>query len=159
LTAARLGEARRARWDEIDLAGKVWTVPKDRMKSHREHRVALSDAAVELLQELPRTSKFVFPGARAETVSDRLLLNQLKAMGHDVTIHGFRSTFRTWAAEQTGFPREVIEAALAHAVGDATERAYQRGDMFEKRAQLMNQWATYLSTLLQTKVIPLKVVA
>jgi len=159
LTAARMGEATKTRWDEIDLNVKVWAIPKGRMKSHREHRVALSDAAVELLQELPRTSEFVFPGERAVTVSDRLLLKQLKAMGYDVTVHGFRSTFRTWAAEQTSFPREVIEAALAHAVGDATERAYQRGDMFEKRAQLMNQWATYLSTPLQTKVIPLKVVA
>ena len=159
LTAARMGEALQARWSEIDLNAKVWTIPKERMKSLREHRVALSDAAVELLQELPRTSEFVFPGERAVTVSDRLLLKQLKAMGYDVTVHGFRSTFRTWAAEQTSIPREVIEAALAHAVGDATERAYQRGDMFEKRAQLMNQWATYLSTPLQTKVIPLKGVA
>jgi integrase len=159
LTATRTAEALGARWAEIDLAGKVWTVPKERMKSHREHRVALSDAAVELLQGLPKSSEFVFPGERAVTVSDRLLLKQIKDMGYDITVHGFRSTFRTWAAERTSFPREVIEVALAHAFGDATERAYQRGDMFEKRAELMNQWATYLSTPLQTKIIPLKVVA
>jgi integrase len=156
LTAARSGEALQARWSEIDLAGKVWVIPKERMKSHREHRVALNDAAVELLQGLPRTSEFVFPGERAVTVSGRLLPKQLKAMGYNVTVHGFRSTFRDWAAERTNFTGDVAEAALAHAVGDATERAYQRGDLFEKRSKLMNAWANYLTTPPAGNVVLLK---
>jgi integrase len=158
LTAVRAGEALQARWAEIDLSTKVWTIPAERMKSHREHRVALSDAAVALLQALPKSSEYVFPGERAVTVSDHLLIKHLRAMGLTCTTHGFRSTFRTWAAERTSFPREVIEAALAHAVGDATERAYQRGDMFEKRSKLMNAWATYLNTPATGSVVPLKVV-
>jgi integrase len=159
LTAARTNEVLGAKWDEIDLNDKIWVIPKERMKAHRDHRVALSGVAMELLQQLPRSSEYLFPGERAVTVSDKLLLLHVKAMGYTYTVHGFRSTFRTWAAEQTSFPPHVIEEALAHKVGTATERAYQRGDMFEKRAQLMNQWATYLSTPLQTKVIPLKGVA
>jgi integrase len=160
LTATRTKEVLGAQWDEIDLSGKVWTVPKERMKSHREHRVALSDAAVELLQALPKSeSRLVFPGERAATISHNLLLKYLNGMGLTCTVHGFRATFRTWAAEQTSFPREVIEQALAHVVGDTTERSYQRGDLFEKRAKLMNQWATYLTTPVTASVVPLKVVA
>jgi len=134
LTATRTKEVLGARWDEIDLPGKVWVIPKERTKSHREHRVALSDAAVELLKALPKSeSRLVFPGERAATISHNLFLKYLNGMDLTCTVHGFRSTFSTWAAERTSFPREVIEAALAHAVGDATERAYQRGDVLERR--------------------------
>jgi integrase len=146
LTAARTSEVINARWDEIDLRAKVWTVPAERMKSGREHRVPLSDAAVRILDRMQgvRENDHVFPGERREALSNMAFLMLLRRMGHaELTAHGFRSTFRTWAAECTNYPREVVEAALAHIVGDATEQAYQRGDMFEKRRRLMTTWAEY----------------
>jgi integrase len=146
LTGARTNESIGAQWSEFDLSGKVWTVPAERMKAGREHRVPLSAAAVEILRRMEnvREGELVFPGDRRAALSNMAMLMLLRRMGReDLTVHGFRSTFRTWAAECTSFPREVIEAALAHLVGDATERAYQRGDLFEKRRRLMDGWAAY----------------
>jgi integrase len=144
LTAARTGEVIGAEWKEFDQTAKVWTVPANRMKSNREHRVPLSDRAVEIVRIMQsrRENDFVFPG-RNGGLSNMSLLAMLRTMGHSITAHGFRSTFRTWAAEHTDFPRELAEAALAHVVGDKVEQAYQRGDLFEKRRRLMQAWADY----------------
>jgi integrase len=147
LTAARTGEVIEARWSEIDLAAKAWTVPAVRMKADREHRIPLSEAALTVLRamrENRRDEDLAFPGAKpGRPISDMSMLVLLRRMGHEVTVHGFRSTFRTWAAERTTFQREVIEAALAHVLGNKVEAAYQRGDMFEKRRKLMAAWAAY----------------
>jgi integrase len=146
LTAARTGEIIGARWPEIDTANRVWTVPGDRMKSGREHRVPLSNAAMAVLKRVRDDGEeFVFPGARkGQGLSNMALLVLLGRMGRgDVTAHGFRSTFRDWAAERTNFPREVAEAALAHVLEDKTEAAYQRGDMLDKRRRLMDGWAEF----------------
>jgi integrase len=145
LTAARSGEVRGAVWSEIDLKAKVWIIPAARMKSGREHRVPLVPAAVELLEGLPRMAgtDLVFPGSRGQPLSDRTLLAVLRRMDVDVTAHGFRSTFRDWCGEHTNFPREIAEAALAHATGNEVERAYRRGDALEKRRKLMAAWADF----------------
>jgi integrase len=151
LTAARTGEALGARWGEIDLAAKVWTVPAERMKAHREHRVPLSEAALAVLTEMANlrtvdnAEAFVFPGAQpGRPLSIMAMTMTLRRMKRgDLTVHGFRSTFRDWCGEATGTPREVAEAALAHAVADKTEAAYARGDLFAKRVRLMNQWARF----------------
>jgi integrase len=148
LTAARSGEVRGATWTEIDLANRVWTIPAARMKAGREHRVPLSDAAAELLQKQPRFEgcELVFPGAKGKPISDMTLTACLRRMDVAATAHGFRSTFRDWCAERTSFPGEVAEMALAHAVGNAVEAAYRRGDLFEKRRELMQAWAKYVDT-------------
>jgi integrase len=160
LTAARTSEVINARWDEIDLRAKTWTVPAERMKAGREHRVPLSDAAIGILDHMQtiRQNDHVFPGERSAALSTMAFLMLLRRMDRDdLTAHGFRSTFSTWAAECTNFPREVVEAALAHVVGDATEQAYQRGDVFEKRRKLMVAWATYCAKSPQSgSVIDLK---
>jgi integrase len=162
LTAARTGEVIGARWNEIKFDEKVWTVPAERMKAGREHRVPLSDRVIEILKALPHDSKFVFPGQRlGEALSNMAMLETLKRMDRDdLTVHGFRSTFRDWAAERTNFPAEVAEAALAHVVGDRTEAAYRRGDLFEKRRRLMDEWSEYASTITQAgdapNVVPLR---
>ena len=145
LTAARTNEVLGARWDEID--GAVWTVPAERMKALREHRVPLCAEALRVL-ERARTlhnGELVFPSRPFDRpLSENSMMAVLKRMNRaDLTVHGFRATFRTWAAERTTFPREVAEAALAHVVGDDTERAYQRGDLFAKRRKLMDEWAEY----------------
>jgi integrase len=143
LCAARPGEAIGARWSEID--GNTWTVPAERMKAHREHRVPLSRRVVELLAELPRVNDYVFPVGH-KVPKPRALLRVLERMGRDdVTTHGFRATFRTWASERTAYPNDVIELTLAHTVGNAVERAYRRGDLFEKRRRLMQDWSDYCS--------------
>ncbi len=151
LTAARSGEVRGAVWDEVDLVQKIWTVPAVRMKAEREHRVALSDAAVQLLQSLPRVAGigFVFPGAKvAVSMSDMTLTAVLKRMARqDITVHGFRSTFRDWAAEATNYSHEMAEMALAHTVSNKVEAAYRRGDLLEKRFSMMNVWADYCNGL------------
>jgi integrase len=155
LTAARTGEVIGARWSEIEVTGKLWTVPADRMKAGRDHRVPLCDTALAVIARMQKikTNEFVFPGERRAMLSNMALLMLLRRMNRtDLTSHGFRATFRTWAAERTNFPREVIEAALAHVVGDETERAYQRGDLFEKRRQLMTAWGAYCDG---GKVVPL----
>lgn len=146
LTTARTGEVIGARWAEIDLAAKIWTVPAQRTKAEREHRVPLSDRVVKILVGLPREGNgFVFPGFRAgRPLSNMAMLELLRGMsGEGYTVHGFRSAFRDWAAEQTNFARETAEAALAHVVKDKTEAAYRRGDALEKRRQLMAAWARY----------------
>ncbi|HMF27142.1 MAG TPA: integrase arm-type DNA-binding domain-containing protein, partial [Candidatus Cybelea sp.] len=144
LTAARPKEAIGARWSEIDLAQAIWTVPGERMKSGREHRVPLSARAVELLASLPRESgsDIVFIGTRTgREMYPMALAELLKRMGHAVTAHGFRATFKTWASERTNYAREIIEGALAHVVGDGTEQAYNRGDALARRRQLMESWS------------------
>jgi integrase len=148
LTAGRTGEVIGARWDEIDTRPKVWTVPPDRMKGGREHRVPLSDAALTILDRMAavRENDFVFPGDRRAGLSNMALLMTLRRMGRDdLTAHGFRSTFRDWAGNETHFPRELAEAALAHVVGDKAEQAYRRSDALEKRRRLMDAWASYCS--------------
>lgn len=147
LTATRSGETRGARWSEIDLATGVWTLPAERMKMLREHRVPLSDAAIELLKSLTRIDgeDLVFPSSKADTpLSDMTLTALLRRMEYaDVTVHGFRSTFRDWAAEVSHYPADMAEMALAHAVGDKVEAAYRRGDMLQKRFSMMNDWAEF----------------
>jgi integrase len=149
-TAARTGEVIGAHWHEIDLGAKVWTIPAGRMKGGREHRVALSDRAIQLLRALPAEdgNGFVFIGPRAGSGLSSMAMTQvLKRMGRgDITTHGFRSSFRDWAAERTSFPREVAEMALAHAIPNAVEAAYRRGDLLAKRRQLMEVWAKYCTS-------------
>ena len=146
LTAARSGEVRGALWSEIDLQAAVWSIDAVRMKSDRPHRVPLSAPVLELLDALPRFEgvDLVFPGQTGKALSDMTLTATLRRMKVPVTAHGFRSTFRDWAAERTATPAEVAEMALAHAIGDATEAAYRRGDLFEKRRQLMDLWAAFI---------------
>lgn len=144
LTAARTSETLNATWDEIDLEGKVWTIPAARMKAGRDHRVPLSDAVVRLMGEPLRPQAFLFPGrSGARPLSGMAMEMVLRRMSVSVTVHGFRSTFRDWAGETTATPREVAEAALAHAVGDAAEQAYRRGDALEKRRGLMAAWSRF----------------
>ncbi len=147
LTAARTNEVTGARWREFDLAEKVWTVPASRIKAKREHRVPLSPRAQAIVSALKHDDQedqgFVFEGARSgKPLSNVSLLAVLKRMKRtDITAHGFRSTFRDWAAERTSFPREVAEMALAHAIGNKVEAAYRRGDLFNKRRRMMDAWA------------------
>jgi integrase len=155
LTAARTGEVIGARWNEIDLLDKVWTVPAARMKAHRDHRVPLSSRAVAILDEMQAIrlgddrNAYVFPGPMlGRPLSNMVFLMLLRRMGRvDLTVHGFRSTFRDWAAERTNYPNHVVEMALAHAVSDKVEQAYRRGDLFEKRRRVMQQWATFCYTM------------
>lgn len=162
LTAGRTREVTEAQWKEFDLDAGVWTIPDTRMKAGRKHRVPLPKAAVAILrvrQKLGDKSPFVFPGSkRGKPISNMAMLQTLRRMERDdLTVHGFRSTFRDWAAEQTAFAREVAEAALAHTIGDKVEAAYRRGDLFEKRRKLMDAWATYCgSAKPDGKVIPIR---
>ena len=150
LTAARTGEVFGATWAEIDFSARLWSIPAGRMKAGRAHRVPLSAPALALLEgrRKAREGDLVFPGGKTQRpFSSAALLLVLRRMNRsDVTPHGFRSTFRDWAAERTGFPREVAEMALAHAVGDAVEAAYRRGDLFEKRRLLMDAWGRFCDT-------------
>jgi integrase len=147
LTAARTGEVLGARWSEINFAERLWTVPAERMKSGKEHRVPLSDTALAILEQMQaiRQDDFVFPGGKARRpMSNMAMAMTLRRTGRgEMTVHGFRSSFRDWAAERTGFPAEVAEMALAHTVGDKVAAAYRRGDLFQKRRQLMDAWARY----------------
>ena len=148
LTAARSGEVRCATWSEIDLVAKRWTVPAERMKAGKEHVVPLSEAAIRLLDAIPRVegSEHVFPAPRGGAMSDMALTAVLKRMDRgDLTQHGFRSTFRDWAGETTAHPREVIEHALAHQLKDKAEAAYQRGTLLDKRRALMADWDKFLT--------------
>ena len=148
LTAARSGEVRGARWDEIDLAARMWTIPATRMKSKREQRVPLCGRAVEILKAARALgngrSLLLFPSRGGKPISITRLPKMLSNLKVDAVPHGFRSSFRDWAAEETNHPREVVEAALAHAVGNQTEAAYARSDLFERRRRLMDEWAAYL---------------
>ena len=143
LTAARSGEVRGATRGEIDAEARIWSIPGSRMKAGRDHRVPLSDAAWKLLPHpLPKdATALLFPAPRGGQLSDMTLTAVMRRMEVKAVPHGFRSTFRDWCAESTDFPREVAEMALAHAIGDKVEAAYRRGDLFEKRRQLMGQWA------------------
>ena len=163
LTAARTGEVMGATWSEIDLDKAIWTIPADRMKADKEHRVPLPEKAVVILSEMldVAVSEFVFPGAQPnKPLSNMAFLQLLKRMDRgDLTAHGFRSTFRDWAAECTNYPNDAAEMALAHAVGDKVEAAYRRGDLFDKRRQMMDAWADYCGTVDEAgadKVVPLR---
>ena len=151
LTAARTGEVLGARWSEVDTEARLWTIPAERMKARKEHRVPLSDAAIAIIEAMAaiRSSEYIFPGASAgRPLSNMALLMTLRRMKRaDLTTHGFRSTFSDWCAEQTNFPSEVREMALAHAVGDKVEAAYRRGDLFDKRRQLAEAWAKFCTVV------------
>jgi integrase len=158
---ARSDEVLGAPWDEIDLDAGVWTVPAARMKMKRLHRVPLSTSAIALLREQLTTrqddNQYVFPGASPHRPLGPTALTVAlhRAGAGQFTVHGFRSSFRDWAGDTTSFPREVAEAALAHAVGDETERAYRRSDALDKRRALMEAWATFLTEGADSNVIPL----
>ncbi|WP_363348637.1 site-specific integrase [Methylocystis echinoides] len=149
LTAARSGETLGATWGELDLEEAVWTVPAARMKAAKEHRVPLCSRALEIVQKLAeaRTSEFVFPDhRRGRPLSNMAMEMLLRRMGEDkITVHGFRSAFRDWVGDETSFPREIAEAALAHQITNEVERAYRRGDAIQKRRQLMDAWEAYCS--------------
>lgn len=158
LTAARSGEVRGATWDEIDLTAATWTIPAERMKMKREHRAALNDEAVALLQSLPRSGDLIFPNSKGAILSDMTLTAVLRRMGRgDITAHGFRSTFRDWCSERTNYPRDVAEMALAHAIGDKVEAAYRRGDLFEKRRLMMRDWGKFTGMIQnEADVLPMR---
>lgn len=144
LTGARTGETIGAKWSEIDLEAAVWTIPGERMKAGVEHRVALSEEAVALLRSMPREGELVFPGPKGKVLSNMAMLKCLRGLREDgATVHGFRATFSTWARDETDYPRELIEASLAHAVGNAVEQAYNRSDYLAKRRALMADWGRY----------------
>ena len=148
LTAARMGEVVGAQRSEIDLAAEVWTIPANRMKGGKEHRVPLSAAAIALLKALPteRGNDNVFIGARGDRVSQTAVTVLPKRLGFDATVHGFRSTFADWCHERTAFSNHVIELSLAHTIGNEVEKAYRRGDLLDKRRKLMEAWATFATT-------------
>lgn len=156
LTACRTGEAIGARWEEID--GDLWTIPAERMKAKRPHRVPLTPRCLTILDELRQMgSVWVFPGQRrGKPLSNMAMLELLRRLSVDATTHGFRSTFRDWAGDHTSFPREIIEAALAHTVGSETERAYRRGDALERRRDLMAAWASYCEPASPANVVRLR---
>ncbi len=153
INASRTGEVTGARWDEVDNAQKIWTIPSDRMKAGRQHRVPLTERALEILERLHREGDFIFPGDKAKhPISNGAMSELLKGMvGNKFTVHGFRSAFRDWAAEQTNYPREIAEAVLAHVLQDKTEAAYQRGDLLEKRRRLMRDWARHCASAPQVQ--------
>jgi len=148
-TAARSSEVRGALWDEFDLERGIWTIPRERSKVSKEHRIPLAKRPLQIVKDLSTTTSqdFVFPGGKpGNPLSDMALLSVLRRLGIKQTVHGFRSSFRDWAADQTQFPREVAEQALAHTIGNKVEAAYLRSDLFEKRRHLMQTWANYLET-------------
>ncbi|MEI8396285.1 MAG: integrase arm-type DNA-binding domain-containing protein [Rhodospirillaceae bacterium] len=150
LTAARTGEVTGAIWPEIDMEAAVWIVPAERMKAAREHRVPLSERALDILRTMAehRQGDVVFPSMRGNSLSNMAMMMMLRRMGRgDLTMHGFRSSFRDWAAERTAYPNEVVEMALAHSVGNKVEAAYRRGDLFDKRRRLMDDWSAFCGTL------------
>ena len=148
LTAARSGEVRGANWAEIDLEAAVWTVPPERMKAGKEHRVPLSAAAIKLLEAMPRMegTDLVFPGTKGQPLSDMSLTAVMRRMDVDAVPHGFRSTFRDWAGDRTNYPRDMAEAALAHKLENKVEEAYRRGDALEKRREMMQAWGQFILT-------------
>ena len=161
LTAARSGEVRGARWPEVDEATKAWTVPADRMKAGRPHVVPLSDRALEILNTMKPfrdlAGGFIFPGMKhGRPLSDMTLSTLVRAMGYACVPHGFRASFKTWAEQETDYPNVVIEAALAHIVGDKAERAYMRGDWFTKRRGLMDAWGAYCVSTPFATVVPIR---
>jgi integrase len=159
LTAARTVETLGAQWSEIDFAASVWQVPGSRMKAGKEHRVPLTAEALAILGDIPRLhgNPFIFPGVKkGRGLSNLAMLMTLRRIRPGLTVHGFRSSFRDWAGESTGFAREIAEASLAHTIGNAVERSYRRGDFFDKRCRLMASWATYCGRVqAAAEVIPL----
>jgi len=145
LTAARPREASGARWSEI--VDGLWVIPPERTKCNREHRVPLSTAALALVERLPRIDEYLFPGNRSASAQPSVMLATLRSLGRTETVHGFRSAFSTWASECTKHPDFIVEMALAHTVGNAVQRAYQRSDLLEQRWKLMEDWAEYLTQL------------
>jgi Integrase len=159
LTAARTGEVLGATWAEVDLDRAIWTVPASRMKAGKEHRIPLSPRAVEILEEVRCHSKdCLFPADKGGKLSGMAMPMLLRRMKRDCTVHGFRSSFRDWAAECTGYAHEVCEMALAHVIGNKSEAAYRRGDLFEKRRRLMIDWASYCASVgaADAKVSPIR---
>jgi integrase len=159
LTAARTGEVIGATWAEIDIPGATWTIPAPRMKAGKEHRVPLSARALELLESLPREGEFVFIGGRAgKPLSNMAMLELIRGMkpGTGYVPHGFRSTVRDWAAECTSYSSEVVEMALAHAIESKVEAAYRRGDLFEKRRRLMDEWAAFCASPAVSGEVPMQ---
>ena len=150
LTATRSAEVRLATWREVDLVSMVWTIPEERMKAKREHRIPLSKRAVDVLRAAeqlrpsPQPHELVFTSVRGRRIDASVVSKMVARLGIDAVPHGFRSSFRDWASERTDHPREVVEAALAHTVRDQTEAAYARSDLFERRRHLMDDWADYL---------------
>jgi len=151
LTATRTSEVRFAAWSEIDLDGRQWVIPAGRMKAERDHRVPLSEAALVILMALPREGERVFPD-----VGEHTILKAIQRINSEITAHGFRSTFSDWCAEQTNFPTEVREMALAHTVGNKVEEAYRRGDLFQKRRDLMDAWARFAAGSGAAEVVTLR---
>jgi integrase len=160
LTATRTSEVLNAEWSEFDLEKKVWTIPAVRMKAGHAHRIPLTDRALDILKGLPKLdhNPHVFPGhAKGKPLSGMAMTMQLRRMKReDITVHGFRSTFRDWASEQTSFPHETCEHALAHRISDKAEAAYRRGDQFEKRRNLMDAWAAWCEPVAKDKVVRLR---
>ncbi len=159
LTATRTSETIHAKWPEINIEEAVWIIPAARMKGQRDYRVPLSNRVIDILKGLPREGDWVFPGAKkGAALSNMALLGTLKRMGRaNITTHGFRSSFRDWAAETTGYPSHVAEMALAHAVSDQVEAAYRRGDLFAKRRRLMADWAKYCAARPRDRqVVPIR---
>ena len=160
LTATRTGEVIAAKWREFDLAKAIWTIPATRMKAGHEHRIPLTARAVKILKSLHKFphNDHVFPGnTRSKPLSSMAMTMQLRRMKRDnITVHGFRSTFRDWASEQTSFPHETCEHALAHRISDKAEAAYRRGDQFEKRRKLMDAWATFCEPQTRSKMMEMK---
>jgi integrase len=159
LTAARSGEALAARWDELDLEAKIWTVPPARPKAAREHRVPLSERAVAILWEMAaaRNGDYVFPGQRpGRPLSGMAFEMLLRRIGSPYTAHGFRSAFRDWAGNETHFPRELAEHALAHVIGDKAEQAYRRSDALARRRELMDAWARHCEKTAGENVVTFK---
>lgn len=160
LTATRTSEVLKAKWDEFDLENKIWAIPAERMKMKEPHRIPLSDTATELLEKLHplRISEYVFPGQKQgkplSNLAMEMMLRRMKRK--DITVHGFRSTFRDWCGDKTNFPREIAEAALAHKVGSEVERAYRRSDALEKRRLLMQAWADYCTGSQKGNVVALR---
>ncbi len=160
LTASRSGEVLNAEWSEFDLDKAIWTIPASRMKAGHAHRIPLCARALDILKSLPKLADnpHVFPGtAKGKPLSNMAMTMQLRRMKReDITVHGFRSTFRDWASEQTSFPHETCEHALAHRISDKAEAAYRRGDQFEKRRRLMEAWAAFCEPVVNANVVPLR---
>lgn len=150
LTAARTNEVLQATWVEVDLESAIWTIPPGRMKAGKEHRVPLSAQATLVLESMAihRENDLIFPGMkRGRSLSNMTMLKVLERLGYpDLTVHGFRSTFRDWGAERTNYPNEVVEMALAHSISNKVEKAYRRGDLFDKRRRMMDDWANFCGT-------------
>ena len=144
MTACRTQEVLGCRWDEIDFEGAIWTIPAGRMKMGKEHKVPLPTSVTHLLSSLPKTCDFVFPSQKHKCLTNMAMPKCIKRMKYDCTVHGMRSCFRDWAAEETNFPNQVCEMALAHTIGNAAEAAYRRGELLNKRRKLLEEWSEYI---------------